>query len=348
MTQVPTVRIRGIYATALTTLLQGAGFPIADPSATIRGRIRLPQVDGLGEVSITDRRDHQGVILYGLAERVDQVRTALQQALPHTLFAPETRGVETSAFQEDESQSWARREETAHAALAAEFPATVKGALDAVRSTIVSTIPGHHWLKVIDPDPVDQAELDLEDDPSLARSLARDLAYLLVYAYLVPGTAMEIDHVKAGERRVRVRGTISNPEKRGREHKRGALLLERQFKGGGSYDSLGEPIMPGDFGTIALAEGDWVVRRHYYRANGELIGELDNINTPVELYPDHARYVDLEVDVMFLPPDTVRIVDQAVLDRKVGLGLVPPSLAEEAMRQARAVAEGLRQGAGRG
>jgi len=145
----------------------------------------------------------------------------------------------------------------------------------------------------------------------------------------------EVDHVKSGERTVQARGRI-------RGFRRGLVEVERQFRAGGQYDSLGVPIAPGDWGTITLREWDWVVRRQYFRASGDLIGELYNINTPVELYPDHARYVDLEVDVAFLPPADVRVVDEQVLRRKVSEGLIPAILAEEAMQRAQELAASLR------
>lgn len=325
------VRIRGIYATALTALLSGQGFGITDPSEIIRGRFTLPFAFEPEDVNIAERRDRQGVLISGFSEAVEAVRAALQQALPHALFSREARREEATA-----EAGFAQALTALSLSYNAEFPATVKTALDQVRSGVNLTLPGHHWLKVIDADAVDQAELDIAERPLMGMALGHDLAYELVYARLQPGTPYEIDHVKVGERTIQTRGVIGS-------FRRGTLHLTRQFKAGGAYDSLNEPIMPGDFGIIAFTQGDWVVRRQYFRAGGELIGELHNINTPVELYPDHARYVDLEVDVAFWPPDRISLVDEPLLQDKVRRGLIPAVLAQEAMRWAERVAEEMRQ-----
>jgi predicted RNA-binding protein associated with RNAse of E/G family len=70
------------------------------------------------------------------------------------------------------------------------------------------------------------------------------------------------------------------------------------------------------------------------------VGELYNIGTPVEFFPDHLRYVDLELDVVRLPDGTSRLEDEGVLVDKLARGLLPPALGQAAMR----VAVGLLQG----
>ena len=326
------IQVRGIYTTALTAVLAERGFEIVSPVGRTRERFGLPENADLEEVSITDRRDRHGVLLTGLQEQVTEVRAALAAALPHTLFAPVQERPERE--EQGDRPAWVAALDAMRRSVSAEFPATMKAELDRIRSDILPTIPGHHHLKVIDPEVVDQAEIDLAGDPSIAESLSRDLFRELVYDLLVPGAPLEIDHVKAGEATIRTRGSIT-------EHRGRSFKLTRTFKGGGQYDSLDIPIALGDWGTISFDEGGWIVRRQYFRAGGELLGELYNINTPVELYPDHARYVDLEVDVAYLPPRQIRVVDVAVLEAKVAKGLIPRALATEAIRRAGQVEEGL-------
>jgi hypothetical protein len=309
------VRVRGIYATALTAVLLDQGLAIAQPSVAIRERFAFAETPDEGDVSVTDRRDRQGVLLRGAPEALTEVRAALESALPHALFAPSRGG---------------------DGGLEAEFPATVKEALDRQRAAVLPTLPGHHRLKTIDADAVDTAETDLGADHTSGEALVKALFDELVSSHLRPRTPYEVDHVKAGERVVQTRATI-------REHRRGTIELARQFRPGGRYDSLAEPILPGDTGTMTLTEGSWVVRRQYFRADGTLIGELHNINTPVELYADHARYVDLEVDVAVWPPHRVSVVDKAELDRKVAGRLIPEALAAEALRRAEELAAMLRR-----
>jgi predicted RNA-binding protein associated with RNAse of E/G family len=80
--------------------------------------------------------------------------------------------------------------------------------------------------------------------------------------------------------------------------------------------------------------------RRYFRREGTLVGELYNIGTPVEFFPDHLRYVDLELDVVRLPDGTSRLEDEGVLEDKLARGLLPPALGQAAMR----IAVGLLQG----
>ena len=122
------------------------------------------------------------------------------------------------------------------------------------------------------------------------------------------------------------------------------MVLERRFRGGGMYDSLDLPKEEGDHGTVELYEGRWWGRRRYFRADGALIGEIYNIHTPPELYPDGVRYLDLEVDVVRRPDGGVALVDEEELRRKVEGGLIPEALALRALEEARSLAEGLERG----
>jgi hypothetical protein len=119
----------------------------------------------------------------------------------------------------------------------------------------------------------------------------------------------------------------------------GWLVLERTFSPGGHYDSLGDAKLAGDHGTIEVAEGSWTLRRAYYRANGQLIGELFNIQTPAEFHPGEVRYIDLEIDVVRRPDGAVEIVDEEDLAEAVRVGGITPDLAATA----RSVAHDLAQ-----
>lgn len=112
----------------------------------------------------------------------------------------------------------------------------------------------------------------------------------------------------------------------------GTLELVRRFRSGGTYDGLRLPKVEGDWGTLLLSEGAWVTVRRYFRRDGTLVGELYNIGTPVEFYPDHLRYVDLELDVVRLPDGTGRLEDTGVLVDKLARRRLPPALGQEAIR----------------
>jgi hypothetical protein len=154
---------------------------------------------------------------------------------------------------------------------------------------------------------------------------------------LVPGAWVRVCHAKPGGLTLTMRCTVGGWSD-------GSLVLLRSFVGGGRYDSIGAPILAGDSGTIEVVPGGWVLRRTYSRADGQLVGELYNIQTPVELTADEVRYVDLEVDVVRLPDGRVEIVDLEDLARAERLSLISSQLAATARAIAARLAEVLRQG----
>jgi probable ribonuclease FAU-1 len=124
----------------------------------------------------------------------------------------------------------------------------------------------------------------------------------------------------------------------------GVLILLRSFVAGGRYDSIGAPILAGDHGSIEVVPGGWVLRRTYARADGQPIGELYNIQTPVQLVRDEVRYLDLEVDVVRWPDGRVAIVDLDDLEQVERRGLISAQLAETARSIAEELAQVLREG----
>jgi len=313
------VRIRGIYTTALTGLLLEKGYLIVEPSEVIRARFGLPESPGPWDVAIADRRDRQGIVIEGVKEAVGEVVGALRDALPYALFrelSPRTRAGPFAKLQD------------LKAAFIAKFPSPAKEALDAIRSRYVLTIPGHHHLKAIDAARVDAAEGEALKDPKRAPELAKSLKEELIWRFFLPGKPVVVKHLKAGPGGFEYVGKV-------RELVPGEVLaLERSFREGGTYDGLGLPKMEGDFGTVELYEGRWWGRRAYFRADGTPIGEIYNIHTPPELYPDHVRYLDLEVDLVRTPDGEVRVIDEEVLERKVKEGHLGPALAKRALKEA--------------
>jgi Ribonuclease G/E len=124
----------------------------------------------------------------------------------------------------------------------------------------------------------------------------------------------------------------------------GLLRVQRRFSGGGRYDTLDCHKRAGDHGLIEVPEHGWVLRRVYLRRDNTLIGELYNIQTPVEFERGIVRYLDLEVDVARWADGRVQVVDQADLERAVASGSIAPELAEVALEIASRVADLLRVG----
>ncbi|MBV9543285.1 MAG: YgaC family protein [Chloroflexi bacterium] len=124
----------------------------------------------------------------------------------------------------------------------------------------------------------------------------------------------------------------------------GLLVIQRRFSPRGRYDTLGDRKLAGDHGTIEVVEGGWVLRRTYHRADGRLIGELYNVQTPAEFSPGLVRYTDLEVDVARYGDGRVAVVDEEDLEVVVRAGAISRELADTALRIAYRLADTLRAG----
>ncbi len=75
------VRVRGIYATALTRVLLDHGFEIVQPSLTTRERFRLEDREEPPDLDVYDRPDRQGVYALGRAEALEAFVSLLKSLL---------------------------------------------------------------------------------------------------------------------------------------------------------------------------------------------------------------------------------------------------------------------------
>ncbi len=301
------VRIRGIYTTALTALLLESGFRIADPSPSVRQRFGLPEEPTPPEVQIKDQADRQGILITGSAQGVRAVARALRRILPLAVYRMQTHAEGTLTCVVD-------------------FPAPVKALLDRVRARYAPTLPGHHRLLACDDGRLREAE-EKGAHPELVWTLER----ALIWDRITPGSPYRIHHRKPGGRTLVLRGTVERVEV-------GRLWVRRSFRPGGTYDSLGVERRAGDWGIVELWDGAWWVRRRYFREDGERVGEIYNVNTPVEIYPTFAAYVDLEVDVVHFASGQVEVVDVEELEHRVRQGVLSPALAHLALYEAHRIA----------
>ncbi len=151
------------------------------------------------------------------------------------------------------------------------------------------------------------------------------------------GSTVRVEHAKPWKRTITMTGIV-------RSFHDGLLVIERTFAAGGCYDSLGDQKRAGDHGIIEVIPGGWVLRRVYFRVDGLCIGELYNIQTPVELRRGLVRYTDLEVDVVRHGDGRVEVVDEQDLADAVKVGGISPRVADIALKIAYGLAEILRAG----
>ena len=207
--------------------------------------------------------------------------------------------------------------------------------LDDARRSATATMPGHHRLKAGAADAsagVDLAEALCDPAPDA------EFPFAVATDAFGPceGDALRIDHGKPDGRLITLgEGTVTSVDPDG------TVAVEREMTGGGTYDGLGVAREAGDVAETSLKEGRWWYPTTYRGRDGTVRGTYVNVCTPVEVFPDAARYVDLHVDVVKRPDGTVERVDDDVLAESVAAGHTPEPLAEKARKVASALENAL-------
>ena len=208
-------------------------------------------------------------------------------------------------------------------------------ALDDLRRKVTTTIPGHHRVKAGAADAsagVDLAEALCDPDPDAP------FPFDVVTAAFGPaeGDAIRLDHGKPDGRRITLgEATVAAVEPDG------SVTVEREMTGRGTYDGLDVPREAGDIAETTLKEGRWWYPTTYRGRDGTVRGTYVNVCTPVEVFPDAARYIDLHVDVMKHRDGTVERVDDDELRESVAAGDMPEPVAEKARKVATALENAL-------
>ena len=319
------VKVRGIYSTALTKILLQVGFTIIEPSPVIRSRFGIERAQEPEDALIRDSRDKQGIVIEGEKDSVGAIVATLRSALPEAVFRPLSQLSPSLEQIEARRLSWAEFIKLGRESFEIEFPSSCKLALDRLRAEVAPTLPGHHLLKVIDSPRVDAVEAGLSGVSGEEEGLAEALKRELIYDHYREGRAIFIHHAKLNGVSFRLGGRISG------FGQGTGLTIKRQFRGGGRYDGLEVPIDQGDWGMVEVEEGSWICKRSYFSAQGELKGEVYNINTPIEFYPEGLRYVDLEVDVVRWPHGRTLVIDKEELEQRLRQGFLTDELANKAL-----------------
>jgi hypothetical protein len=325
----PLVKIRGIYSTALTKLLLESDYGIAEPSPEIEGRFGLAPPARLPDILIKDRDDHQGVEIISEADGISRLVGVLRnRLLDGVLLRFEPLG-ETEKEILDELES---SRELAHAWF--EFGGASKQTLDSVRSSVAPTLAHHHRMRLLQPRKLEKAEKQLGKQPRFREDLERTLFREVILIPLRKTETLRLEHIKISGKPVRPREGVLLKARGDR------ILVKRTFSGG-RYDGLDLPIEEGDYGITELEEGGWQVKHAYYSQEGRLKGEYFNINTPVELYPYGARYLDLEIDVVRRFQERAFLTDREDLALLVKEGFIGAELEKKALEVAGGLLEKL-------
>ena len=302
--------------------------------------------------------------LDSMAGALERARAAARD-IDDALETDPTDGLETDPTADDATEDRETDDDGTNGRLAAPlatawcwFGRESRFGLDADRRTVTPTMPGHHRIKTADraastavdfteavvaelqgdfgAGERDQDTGDAESNPSAGSNPSFPFAPVARQFGPVEGDRIALGHGKPDGRLITLgTGTVTDW---GAD---GSVTLERSMRAGGRYDGLGVEKDAGDVAVTKLKEGRWWYPTTYKSADGDVKGTYVNVCTPVELFPDVARYVDLYVDVVRQADGSVEIVDEAELAEAVADGLVDEALAEKARSVAGAVERAL-------
>ncbi|MFP3952406.1 MAG: DUF402 domain-containing protein [Candidatus Bathyarchaeia archaeon] len=304
------IQVRGIYSSALVKLLLDNGFQIVNPSVEIEERFRITQKSVEADITVNTRRDQQGIIASGDRDAVRIIGDVIAIELNESILRQRTSGN-----------------------LDVEFPLSMKARLDRLRRKVTPTMDNHHYYKAFGGEVaalVDMAERLI--DRGKPREVVEDDFMRTLLQYIpFEGSRIEISHVK-------LNGSVIPLGKATLELLDGAeIRYSRSMSAGGKYDGLGIPKEGGDKAITHIHKGDYHYTTEYFSSNGSLKGTYININTPIEVYRDSIRYIDLEVDVVVWRDGAAEIIDLDKLEQMEQEGVITSHLAKKAEDKAKSL-----------
>ncbi len=329
------VRVRGIYSTALIRLFLDNNIRIAEPSATTRERFNLREhgESVSPDLDVYDRLDRQGVNVIGDQGSLEQLSKLLHLAFDDAVFrwrlsayGEATGSPDAEANLHDTLMRSSISRPLRRARLSVEFPSLSKAKLDNLRARVTPTLDGHHYYKACGgriSAMLEMAEKLLEKD--CPRKEVEALFHETVAGeFPDEGSRINIEHVK-------ISGSIFDlgvAEITDFDHKKGQIQFLRNLTGKGVYDGLRIQKDSGDYAVTEVELGQWSFRTRYFSRDSRHKGTYINLNTPVELYPTGIRYVDLETDICVWPDGRIQKVDEEKLENMIQEGYVSEKLGQ--------------------
>jgi protein associated with RNAse G/E len=216
-----------------------------------------------------------------------------------------------------------------------EFPYNAKRKLDGFRASVSPTIEGHHFYKSCGGNvsaALEMAEKLLEKGQSKIE--VEELFKGQIHPHFPEeGSKVNVEHVKLSGAVFHLgQATIEAINSQ-------TISYSRTIKADGFYDGLGVAKEAGDKAVSETKLGEWHITTSYFSKEGKWKGTYININTPVEIYPEAIRYIDLEVDICVRPNGETKIVDREKLEKALEKGLVSKTLFEKVENAVKAVTE---------
>jgi len=205
-----------------------------------------------------------------------------------------------------------------------EFPALSKKKLDVIRGSVTPTIDGHHYYKACGgtvSTAVDMAERLLERGGP-REEVESLLKQTIMAEYPTLDSVISIEHVKLDGKVFHLGKALIEAF----NYNEPLIRFHRVFEKKGIYDGLKTEKELGDYAVTEAKIGEWYFKTEYFSKDGRYKGTYINLNTPIELYPNGIRYVDLEVDVCVWPNGRVKKLDEEKLKEAVAEGVITQKL----------------------
>lgn len=205
-------------------------------------------------------------------------------------------------------------------------------ALDEIRRAATGTMSGHHRIKAATAEA--STAVDFVEAICAGAATESEFPFEVVTQQFGPreGDRVHIGHGKPDGRLIDL--GVGEVTERTAD---GQVTVRREMSGRGTYDALGTKRERGDTAVTKFKEGRWWYPTVYRTETGESKGTYVNICTPVEVFPETIRYVDLHVDVIKHPDGTVERVDSDELDAAIAARKISEPLGQKARTVARAV-----------
>lgn len=211
-----------------------------------------------------------------------------------------------------------------------DFGAQSKQKLDNLRKMVTPTITGHHFLK-------SGGYLILTEfiesmpDPD-GEHIVSKLNKVLKAEGPRPGMRYDIIHKKPGNKDVIMTGIVEHADDK-------EVVVKRKLRPGGRLDGIGIEINEGDYALTIFQPNSWYLIHKYFNKEGFQKGTYINVNTPIEVYPRFARYIDLEVDVVE-KNNKREIIDLDKLNQVLNAGIIKKELSDKALEVANQLLNG--------
>jgi protein associated with RNAse G/E len=320
------INIRGIYATALVKFAIDNGLKIVNPTIKQKERFSIKE-NNFSEVDIyitCNYNDLNRVFLIGKSKPLKFFIEILRKNFFDLIIWKK----EKILNQYIKMVPLKIREDIEFYEI--EIPAISKKKLDEIRGSVIFTLPYHHSLR------------------AGGQNISEMVSFIekLVHEKLINGNTISklfsenfndmlpkinqlvrIQHVK-------LNGRIINLTPGKVIYRNGnKIILKRKFKSEGIYNGLGIKKNIGDYALTYISRENWFIHSKYYNFMNEIKGEYYSICTPIEIYENYIRYVDLGIDIVKIPNNPPRVIDIEEIEEAYKKEIISEWLKEKAHKE---------------